>query len=73
MIRLSNIVSVGTSLLLQSETMIKTEEKCHVCGGPVHQAGPNIGQCTDKNCGAEHTVINALPDDDLSDCEHVYG
>jgi hypothetical protein len=44
----------------------RTEPTCHMCGAPVMDAGPNIGQCTNKKCKAEHTVIEPLPNDDLT-------
>jgi len=47
-----------------------TEKKCHRCGSPVHQAGPNKGQCTNPDCKAEHSVINSMPPEGLSDAEY---
>lgn len=51
--------------------MRETEEKCHICGSTVHQTGPNVGQCTNENCGAEHTTRSiCVPNSDLSANEY---
>lgn len=47
-----------------------TEIVCHMCGAKVNQGGVNVGQCSNPKCKAEHTVINPLPDDSLTDCQY---
>lgn len=47
-----------------------TEKKCCKCGSKIIDAGTKIGQCSNKKCKTEHTVILPLAREDLSDCQY---
>lgn len=46
------------------------ETVCHLCGSKVQQSGIDVGQCVNPKCKVEHTVINPLPNDELTDCQY---